>query len=645
MQSDELTKTKIEWQVLESLVASGHLSLIDVELAKLLLNGFPDADIAALICHLSLAARNGHLCVNIIQGTIEPDVHSLWNENRSSKNEVAKEDLTEDYLNQIEAAIVHAAEKLPHELYTFIHPSDISFQMQAIQTPLCRMGSRIYFQRYWYYETLFLYYFQRFTQVSPKILLPRETVSKRLLESEAARALMPEQRDAILNACENTLTIICGGPGTGKTHTAGVLICTLWDSLTESEREKFEISLAAPTGKAASNLQKSLLRSAKGVSKLLTLQSKTLHSLLGIKSSASFEETLPLSADLVIVDESSMIDVRLMGKLFASMKPGARLILLGDEHQLPAVEAGSIFADFVHVYTTIEDSAQRQKLQVGKLNKCLRSELQGILDVAAAIKEGDTEAVLQLFDRGDSRGIQRLNLNPVQQNDSAIAKELAAYAFNCFQLEKLGLISEKGVQNCPSILLPEVHPLALLNHFNRFRILSPLRRGPYGVEEINRLISNAYRLALAKNGLYSTAYIAPIMLLKNDYRSELFNGEVGVLVKPHYRFGQSDFELSSGDYGLFAGKDGEIRQIPALLLPAFEYAYCLSVHKSQGSEFDHLLLLLPPGSEHFGRELLYTGVTRARRELTLWGKDDVLRKAIQLKNHRQSGIVERLVER
>lgn len=690
MQRNDLneTKTRIEWKVLESLVDSGHLSIVDLELAKVLLGNLEDADTAALICHLSLSARRGHLCVDISKGKITPDVLSLWKESRLVEKEAPIEDSMEGLLSQIEIAIIHAAENLPERLLTCIHSTEINSQMHEIQTPLCRMGSRIYFQRYWYYETLFIYNYQRFISIPPKIILSQEALDAKLLESGAVNSLMPEQKDAILKACMNSLTIICGGPGTGKTHTAGVLICTLWNSLSESEREKFEISLAAPTGKAAANLQKSLLKSAKGIGKLSTLQSKTLHALLGFKSSTPLEEVYSLSADLVIVDESSMIDVKLMAGLFAAMKPGARLILLGDEHQLAAVEAGSIFADFVHAHEYL--STQRRSLpnlQVSKLNKCLRSELQGILDVAEAINRGDADAALQLFDQAESKGIQRLKLTAPHQCDAAVARELALYAFNCFQLDKLGLnhaLTESGVQSkrasgssqaCPSEIrslssielassmecassalplnhkfsqappygsLPGVDPLTILNHFNRFRILSPLRKGPYGVEEINRLISNAYRLALGKRG--STSYIVPIMLLKNDYRLELFNGEVGVLVKPHYRYGQTDFELSKGDYALFAGKEEQVRQIPALLLPTFEYAYCLSVHKSQGSEFDHLLLVLPSGSEHFGRELLYTGVTRARRQLTIWGEDDILRRAIQLKNHRLSGITERLTQ-
>jgi len=131
-------------------------------------------------------------------------------------------------------------------------------------------------------------------------------------------------------------------------------------------------------------------------------------------------------------------------------------------------------------------------------------------------------------------------------------------------------------------------------------------------------------------------FIAPIIITKNDYRLDIFNGEVGLLVRAHFQHTHKELELTSHDYALIVGKDGEIRSIPALLLPAFEYAYCLSVHKSQGSEFNHVLLLLPEGSEVFGREVLYTAATRARQKLDLWATQSILESTIKRKSYRLS---------
>jgi exodeoxyribonuclease V alpha subunit len=549
----------------------------------------------------------------------------MWNENHFSEQGLQQEDNAQVLLNLVPAMIVKGAEQIPSELLTKIF-GDIT-DIQAVQTPLCRMDNRFYFQRYWFYETFFLHHYRQFTSKTPYITFDVDKIYTQVKLLEHSKKLLPEQANAILNACKYTLTIISGGPGTGKTHTAGVLICTIWDALDDIQRDNFQIALAAPTGKAAANLQKSLLRATEGIGQLANLQSKTLHALLGIKGSSIPDETKFLPHDLVIVDESSMVDVRLMAALFAAIKPGARLILLGDGHQLPSVEAGSVFADFVRCESDGNTSSAAVPVLTGtaasrvtSLHKCLRAELKGILDVATAINQGKTEDVVHLFEQGLD-GLERLNIQANSKSDAAIAREICSYALECYQMQNLD----------------RLQPKELLNHFNSFRLLSPLRKGAFGVEEINRSINQKVKTAfLAKET--SSVYVAPIMLLKNDYRLELFNGEVGVLVRPLFKEGVGDFDFSCGDYAIFIGKDGEIKKVPALLLPSFEFAYCLSVHKSQGSEFDHLLLLLPSGSECFGRELLYTAVTRTRRKLTLWAEDEILNAAIQRTNHRLSGI-------
>lgn len=617
MLKDQITSSIIPWKALEALTANGYLSSIDLSLAQELLKGNPQAteSAAALICYLSLAARCGHLCIEIEGQQISPDPIATWNENRYTEKGELPEAVARELLQQASMLITEGANKIPPNIITEI--SQIETLDSIVQTPLCRMGTRYYFQRHWFYETFLLKHYQAFIAKTPNIFLNNESVSAKLAKLEEENFLLPEQARAIQNACTDVLTIICGGPGTGKTYTAGILISTLWDALTDAQKEKFEIALAAPTGKAASNLQKSLSNAAKGIEKLSSLRAKTLHSLLGIHGSGAPLDIEPLAFDLVIVDESSMIDVRLMGTLFAAMKPGARLILLGDGHQLPAVESGSLFADFVQIG---KESAGN--CRISRFNICLRLELQGILDLADAINRGNGEETLRLFENGTQEtGVQRLKV----KNEKNAAKEICLRAFQDYNMQNLASLT----------------PKELLSHFNRFRLLSPLRKGPFGVEEINRLVGQEVKKALSEN---IRPFIAPIMLLKNDYRLELFNGETGVLIRPSYRPNLGDFELGIGDYALFSAKDGEVKRVPALLLPPFEYAYCLSVHKSQGSEFDHLLLLLPPGAECFGRELLYTAVTRARRRLSLWSDDATLNAIVQRTNCRLSGIPQRTKE-
>ena len=160
-----------------------------------------------------------------------------------------------------------------------------------------------------------------------------------------------------------------------------------------------------------------------------------------------------------------------------------------------------------------------------------------------------------------------------------------------------------------------------------------MRHGPLGFDTLNQLIVQHMRRQCDKN----TPFIAPILITKNDYRLELCNGDTGILIKADAK---SD-RLQEGDVALFS--DGEaIRSIPALLLPPYEYAYCMSVHKSQGSEFEHVIILMPERAECFGREVLYTALTRAKKRLTIWGSDNTLTKIIETKAERQSGISERL---
>ena len=179
---------------------------------------------------------------------------------------------------------------------------------------------------------------------------------------------------------------------------------------------------------------------------------------------------------------------------------------------------------------------------------------------------------------------------------------------------------------------PDAHdvlhnPCDILKKFATFRILSPMRKGPLGIEELNGRFLQAAKVRSHD----SPHLVVPIIIVRNHYRLQLFNGEMGVLVKFK--------ENSNRDYAIFSSPlQGTVRTVSAALLPSFEYAYCISIHKSQGSEFDHTLLLLPEGSQSFGCEALYTGMTRARRHLEIWSHWDILRQMANHRTHRHSGI-------
>jgi exodeoxyribonuclease V alpha subunit len=182
--------------------------------------------------------------------------------------------------------------------------------------------------------------------------------------------------------------------------------------------------------------------------------------------------------------------------------------------------------------------------------------------------------------------------------------------------------------------LSETSPEALFNAFNQFRILSPLRQGPFGVNALNELFKRHFE----KQAKHRLSFIAPITIMKNDAQFGLSNGEIGILIRQNREPQPFDSLFQEGDYALFIGEQGIVRSLPAILLPAFEYAYCMSVHKSQGSEFEHVLLLLPEGAEIFGKEGLYTGVTRAKKGLEIWSSQETFKKILMKHSHRLSGI-------
>ena len=325
------------------------------------------------------------------------------------------------------------------------------------------------------------------------------------------------------------LSIITGGPGTGKTYTAAQIV----------RERNTKTLLAAPTGKAAAHLESQFD---------LPMQAKTLHSLLKVHSPLDYQTPIdPLEANLVIVDECSMIDPPLFARLLSAIGPETTLILLGDPNQLPAVEGGSVFADLI----------ASGAITTTTLTKCMRSDRREILDLAAAILRGDPFDMRNIdlgFASGDLETIYQKLWNHVKTRD-----------------------------------------------FDHFRILCTLRKGPLGVDALNRFLHEKFSAQTCR---------FPILITRNDARSGLYNGDMGVLENQEAHF--------SGD-----------RHFALHELPPFEYAYCISVHKSQGSEYDHVLFLVPDGSEAFGREVLYTAVTRAKNTLEIEGNPSQIAAALE----------------
>lgn len=591
-----------QWPFLDLFLSQHRISYLDYDLTQRLLRNYPSAsqEAALFLCHLILAAKEGHLCVQITDDSLNPTVIQLW-QNEEGHPLAAEE------ARLFTQLMLEGSKQIPEEIVTIFDKNETLIP----HTPLCRDGNHFYLQRHWVYETLFLKNLKRHLKVPPALSLDANRVKQMVLRLIDDKVVLEEQAQAILQGCQNPLTLVTGGPGTGKTYTAGHLIKVFWQSLTEEQKKSCQIVLAAPTGKAAANLQRSLSKISESIEGFPQIQAKTLHALLGLKNSSIPKDPVRLSADLIVIDESSMIDVRMMASLFESLKPGSRLILLGDKHQLPAVEAGSVFVDLIH----LQQSYLHLNIPCVSLSVCMRAELRSLIDFAQLINHGSSEAVLETLNRGE-HGIKRLHF---EEEAKAAQSEFISHVMPLF----------------PASVHLGQNPDDLINLFQRVRILSPLRKGIFGVETLNQIIWQK----ICQNAPMNGHLAIPIMITANDYRQELFNGETGLLIRrlPLHN-------LEPDDYALFPSRvdDGQVRRISALLLPRHEFAYCISVHKSQGSEFDHVIVALPEGSELFGREVFYTAVTRARKSLEIYGSDHVIQKTVEHQGLRLSGLEHRL---
>jgi len=556
---------------------------IDFYFAKRLLVAFPDAseDLHVFLSVLMAFSRQGHVCINILHDHLEPSLDSF---------------ISDPFKRvEIEKKAISGASALPFELVEEIGTNVVLSKRK----PICRFKTFYYLQRNWEFETCFIHQVQKLKTDSSSCLGIKEEC-----QVISNVALNIEQNHALQLALNHSFTLITGGPGTGKTYTATHIVAEYLNSLPSEKREKAKVCLAAPTGKAAAHLKKNLLKHFTGGHFFCG----TVHRLLNLRGKKDFfDERVQLFADLVLIDECSMIDAHLFSILFSALRQGTKIILMGDKNQLPPVETGSFFADLVEL------SKQGLPIACAELKACMRSDKQPLLDMAHSVQNGDVEEAMRHI-----ASFKKDQLNLLQKNRQEEYQKLWESVKGSFIFTKEELES----------------PFLLLHKMDKFRILSSLRKGPFGVEALNDFIAHkVYEEANQKA-------IFPILLTRSDRSLNLSNGESGVLVCQRTSFLNKIFEKE--DMAIFWDEEGEVRKIPAAILPSYEYAFCLSVHKSQGSEFDEVLLLIPPGTEAFGREVLYTAITRARQKLHIEGEDSILRQAIMRSSRKVSGLKERI---
>ncbi len=537
-----------------------------------------------------------------------------------------------------------------------------------IQPLLLDDDGRLYLYRYYAYERRLADNLRR--RAGRSATTADATIGDRLAQLFAAnRARLGErvdwQRLAVALAWRNRLTIISGGPGTGKTRSIAALLACLLD-----EQPDRRVALAAPTGKAAARMLEALRHSAATLP--MTLQQRlpreayTVHRLLGASDAPGrfrhhADNLLPI--DTLIVDEASMLDLALACQLFDAVPMQARVILLGDKDQLSAVEAGAVFAELSADPTLsaacVADLAALSGTppaaiipppplhptpladSVLWLNESHRfSQNSGIGRLAAEINAGHGAAACDWLARADDASLRWLEDHVPTGSDRLPAAlrqaMLDAYApyFDAV-VERLRLAENDAADG----------ERAIFAAFDRFRVLCALRAGARGVVAVNRWLENQLhqRLARAAPSSLSDAPSPhspwypgrPVMVLRNDPLQRLFNGDVGLCLP------DENGELSV----CFPAADGRFRRIAPARLPEHETAFAITVHKSQGSEFASLLLLLPEagqGESLLTRELLYTGITRAAQQVSIAASRQVLIDACAKRSLRRSGLLARL---
>jgi exodeoxyribonuclease V alpha subunit len=437
---------------------------------------------------------------------------------------------------------------------------------------------------------------------------------------EATNAEPDLQRVAAERAVLRDFAVISGGPGTGKTSTVVKILALLVEQARARGSQPPRMHLLAPTGKAAARLSeaikraKATLAAEPEVCAAIVENASTIHRALGATGIGGqrfrHDREAPLATDVVVVDEASMVDLALMARLIDAVPARARMILLGDKNQLASVEAGAVLGDLCGAGLSPLPSAPMAGCIVHLTRSYRYAQDSGIRKLADAIQAAQAQRALELL--CDAR-LPDITLIDDGQGDAlpeALLRAAVQGFASFFDAQEAG---EK------------------LRALERFRVLCAHRRGPFGQTAVNLAIEAALRNAGLVAGRAERYAGRPILITQNDYQARLFNGDVGVLL--------ADTREPERLRAHFAAEDGRTRDIAAARLPPHESVYAMSVHKSQGSEFDEVAVVLPPeASPVLSRELLYTAVTRARTRVVVYAKRAVLEHCVLKAVQRASGL-------
>ncbi|OHU87793.1 MULTISPECIES: exodeoxyribonuclease V subunit alpha [Pseudoalteromonas] len=523
-------------------------------------------------------------------------------------------------------------------------------QAVGVDKPLTLFAQKLYLSRLANYEALLA---ERFIAMQKQPLVIDENHLIRLLGEyfpDNSNDTIDWQKVACAMAATRRFCVLTGGPGTGKTTTVTKLLAILQSLYIKAP---LTIKLVAPTGKAAARLSESILGAKvklgleSQLSELIPEQAQTIHRLLGVIPQSNqyrHNQHNPLHLDLLIIDEASMVDLSLLAKLVEALPAHARLIMLGDKDQLASVDTGSVLSDLCQELRMGVLPHYSQAL-CDSLNRLCFAQQPKLLGQESDFALSDNVAFLQHSHRFDSQsGIGQLAL-AVNTNDRKLLTQTLQKGFEDIAIHPLNneqyqdLISRAAQHYSHYLTLMQGGAAAQDIHqaFLQYQLLAALREGPYGVEQLNKRIEQV----LHARGLiqpFARHYAGqPIMVVENDYQLKLFNGDIGILLKDEH------MQLKA----TFIDEQGNLRSFYPARLPRHENVYAMTIHKSQGSEFANTAMILPPiqrSSVGINRQLLYTGITRAKQYFELVAQEQVLLNAMARSVSRCSGLRERLMK-
>lgn len=657
---------------------AGWIRALDVALVKLLAKLDPDVEPLVLLATALVSHQlgHGHICLDLQSVLRDPDLALL----------LPPEGRVTDEQPVLPSQLL-AAVSLARWLDALQRSALLYQHTDASAKPLVLLDGRLYLYRYWQYESSVA---QRLVQRIDTQMPLAADFSERLTALFNEPLIVDGQRQtdwqkvACAMAAQGQLTLITGGPGTGKTTTVVRLLALLQQSALDSG-QALRIQLAAPTGKAAARLTESIgqqvadLPVTDAVKDHIPTEVTTLHRLLGSLPNTRhfrYNSSNPLVVDVLVIDEASMIDLEMMHDVLQALPQHARLILLGDKDQLASVEAGSVLGDLCAdadlAYYTPETQQRLEQLcnetlhaepwcvgdakqhRLAQRTVMLRHSRRfgsesGIGQLARAVNEGQTQQAWQLLhsesadidyllvNQSNAAELDRVLLNPAAQADNTLDNAGYAYYLQVLQQQR------------PALDLSFNDPLwgewagTVLKAFDQFRLLCALRKGTFGVTGLNERIANALRdrgLISSAEGWYEGR---PVLVTKNDYSLGLMNGDIGIaLLLPNDDASEDNDKPKQVLRVVFARNDGQggVRYILPSRLTVVETVFAMTVHKSQGSEFVHTALILPDRlNPVLTKELLYTGITRARNKFTLIeGHSGIFAAAVQRKVERISGL-------